>query len=241
MAMPVNRHEPGGAKSCRKPRARWSKVRSRGRYVYTPADRLLLSDDEPEVPIASSGLEPRVGVSWNARCNAAGRSSTHERRRLGRRWLHATLGAAMGDELRKVNPMRDCDGAFCEMRILVSGKGGRCMTSHWLAAAAMLLAMSEVVAGDIKAGEIKTVLCAACHAHDGISINDNWPNLAGQKEAYLIKQLKDFREGRRGGAVMPEYTQRLSDQDIEDLAAYYSSLEPCSRRQADGPAEPARW
>lgn len=104
------------------------------------------------------------------------------------------------------------------------------MKIHWLAAATMLLATSEAMAGDIHAGEIRAVLCAACHAHDGISINDNWPNLAGQKEAYLVKQLKDFREGRRSGEVMPEYTQRLSDKDIEDLAAYYSSLEPCGRR-----------
>lgn len=101
---------------------------------------------------------------------------------------------------------------------------------HWLAAAVMLLTTSAATAGDIHAGEIKAVLCAACHAHDGISINDNWPNLAGQKKAYLVKQLKDFREGRRGGEVMPEYSQRLDDEDIEDLATYYSSLEPCSKR-----------
>lgn len=107
------------------------------------------------------------------------------------------------------------------------------VTIHWLATAAMLLTASDAMAGDIEAGKIKTVLCAACHAHDGISINDNWPNIAGQKEAYLIKQLKDFREGRRGGGVMPEYTQQLSDEDIEDLAAYYSSLEPCGKRSAN--------
>ncbi len=105
------------------------------------------------------------------------------------------------------------------------------MKIHWLAAAAMLLTTSGALAeGDIEAGHLRAVLCAACHAHDGISINDNWPNLAGQKQAYLVKQLKDFRAGRRPGDVMPEYTQRLSDKDIEDLAAYYSSLEPCSKR-----------
>lgn len=112
------------------------------------------------------------------------------------------------------------------------GKRGMRLTLHWLAAVAMLLSASGAMAGDgnIEAGKIKTVLCAACHAKDGISINLNWPNLAGQKETYLIKQLKDFREGRRGGEVMPDYTQKLSDQDIEDLAAYYSSLKPCARR-----------
>jgi len=101
------------------------------------------------------------------------------------------------------------------------------MMVHWITAATMLLATSGAMAGDIEAGEIKAVLCAACHGHNGISINNNWPNLAGQKEAYLIQQLKDFRDGRRSGEVMPETAQQLSDEDIEDLAAYYSSLDPC--------------
>lgn len=98
---------------------------------------------------------------------------------------------------------------------------------QWISATVMLLAASGTMAGDIKAGEIKAVLCAACHGHNGVSINNNWPNLAGQKEAYLIQQLKDFRDGRRSGEVMPETAQSLSDEDIENLAAYYSSLDPC--------------
>ncbi len=100
------------------------------------------------------------------------------------------------------------------------------MMVHWLSAAVMLLAVSGTMAGDIEAGEVKAILCAACHGHNGISINNNWPNLAGQKEAYIVKQLKDFRDGRRSGEVMPETAQSLSDEDIEDLAAYYSSLDP---------------
>lgn len=100
-------------------------------------------------------------------------------------------------------------------------------TVHLIMAATMLLAWGSAMAGDIKAGEVKAVLCAACHGHNGISINNNWPNLAGQKEAYLINTLKDFRDGKRSGEVMPETAQQLSDEDIENLAAFYSSLDPC--------------
>ena len=101
------------------------------------------------------------------------------------------------------------------------------MMVHWISVIVMLLTVSSAMAGDINAGEYKAVLCVACHGHNGISINNNWPNLAGQKEAYMINQLKDFRDGRRSGAVMPESTQSLSDEDIENLAAFYSSLDPC--------------
>jgi cytochrome c553 len=84
--------------------------------------------------------------------------------------------------------------------------------------------ISTVSAGDAAAGKAKSATCAACHGANGISNNDIWPNLAGQKEGYLIAQLKAFREGTRSNPMMSPMAAPLSDADIEDLAAYFSSL-----------------
>ena len=79
-------------------------------------------------------------------------------------------------------------------------------------------------AGDAAAGKAKAATCAVCHGAEGISANELWPNLAGQKEAYLIKQMKDFRDGKRKDPAMSPMASGLSDDDIANLAAYYSSL-----------------
>ena len=79
-------------------------------------------------------------------------------------------------------------------------------------------------AGDPQAGKTKSAICAACHGAQGISANPLWPNLAGQKEEYLIKQMKDFRTGRRQDPTMSPQAAILTDPDIFDLAAFYSSL-----------------
>lgn len=88
----------------------------------------------------------------------------------------------------------------------------------------VLAPLSAFADGDAEAGEAKAVACAGCHGPEGISTNPMWPSLAGQKEKYLAKQLRDFREGRRANPVMAPIVRGLSDEDIEDLAAYYSSL-----------------
>ena len=79
-------------------------------------------------------------------------------------------------------------------------------------------------AGDIEAGKEKAVTCTACHGKNGISSNSEWPNLAGQQEAYLKNQIKAFRDGVRENVLMSPMVSNLSDQEIEDLAAYFSSL-----------------
>jgi len=82
----------------------------------------------------------------------------------------------------------------------------------------------SVVAGDPVAGRTKSVTCAACHGVNGISANPLWPNLKGQKEQYLIKQMKAFRDGRRNDPSMSPMVRGLSDADIDNLAAYFSGL-----------------
>ena len=80
------------------------------------------------------------------------------------------------------------------------------------------------VAGDAEAGRNKSKVCAGCHGPDGISVNEQWPNLAGQKEAYLVKSLTAYRDGVRRDPNMSPMAQNLSDEDIADLAAFYAAL-----------------
>ena len=79
-------------------------------------------------------------------------------------------------------------------------------------------------AGDVAAGKAKSVTCAGCHGSNGISNNPMWPNLAGQKQAYLASALQMYRDGRRKNAMMTAMAKNLSDADITNLAAYYANL-----------------
>jgi len=93
-----------------------------------------------------------------------------------------------------------------------------------LALAATVMMASPVFAGDAAAGKGKSMMCAACHGTAGISAVPTYPNLAGQKEAYLTKQLKDFKSGKRNDPTMKGMVASLSDADMADLSAYYASL-----------------
>jgi cytochrome c553 len=78
-------------------------------------------------------------------------------------------------------------------------------------------------AGDVQAGKVKAAACAACHGANGQGVAPN-PPLVGKSEAQLIQALKDFKSGKRDNAVMKGMASPLSDQDIENIAAYYASL-----------------
>jgi cytochrome c553 len=82
----------------------------------------------------------------------------------------------------------------------------------------------SVLAGDAAAGKSRSATCAGCHGANGVSNNPMWSNLAGQKAGYLVKQLKAFRDGSRSDPMMSPIAEPLSDADIDNLAAYYSSL-----------------
>ena len=92
------------------------------------------------------------------------------------------------------------------------------------AAALLSVNATTVFAGDAAAGKSKSASCAACHGGNGISSNDIWPNLAGQKAGYPVAQMKAFRDGQRKNPMMSPMAAPLSDTDIDNLAAYYSSL-----------------
>ncbi|MFK8067425.1 MAG: cytochrome c [Gammaproteobacteria bacterium] len=88
--------------------------------------------------------------------------------------------------------------------------------------------------GDPEAGKTKSQACAACHSADGNSVMPDWPKLAGQGAKYLIQQLNAFKSGDRENPLMTAPTASLSDQDIADLAAYFSS-----QKVVIGAADPA--
>lgn len=87
------------------------------------------------------------------------------------------------------------------------------------------LAGNVQAAGDAEAGKAASATCAACHGADGNSTIPTNPKLAGQYESYLVHALKAYRSGDRKNAIMSGFAAGLSDQDIEDLAAYFSSQE----------------
>ncbi len=95
----------------------------------------------------------------------------------------------------------------------------QCLTTVLLGMAVSFHAL----AGDPAAGEAKAALCVACHGPAGNSVNPEWPKLAGQHAKYTAKQIRDFKAGAtRNNALMAPMIAGLSDQDIEDIAAYYA-------------------
>ena len=92
---------------------------------------------------------------------------------------------------------------------------------------ALSAAHSALAAGDIEAGKTKAVLCASCHGAKGMATIPTYPNLAGQNEAYLVSALNAYRSKERQGgqaSVMQMQAANLSDEDINNLAAYFASL-----------------
>src|SRR5580704_7439063 len=85
---------------------------------------------------------------------------------------------------------------------------------------------TALAAGDPSIGRTKASACTACHGLTGVSENQDWPNLAGQKPVYLSKQLRAFRDGSRTNPLMTAMAKPLSDEDIEDLTAYFTLQSP---------------
>ena len=92
--------------------------------------------------------------------------------------------------------------------------------------------------GKAASGEAKAALCTACHGPNGNSVNGQWPSLAGQNAAYIEAQLRQFHNKTRVDptGLMPQQAAALSEQDIQDLAAYFSLQTPVGLE-----AEPAYW
>lgn len=88
------------------------------------------------------------------------------------------------------------------------------------------LLSSHAWAGDAEAGKIKSMSCSGCHGSNGISQIPMYPNLAGQKEQYLVLQLKAFRDGQRKNMIMAPMAASLTDTDIDNISTYFANLNP---------------
>ena len=77
--------------------------------------------------------------------------------------------------------------------------------------------------GNATAGQTKAATCAACHGVDGNSVNPEWPSIASQHPQYIVKQLKAFKGGLRKNDLMTPIAMGLSEQDMEDVAAFFTS------------------
>lgn len=86
---------------------------------------------------------------------------------------------------------------------------------------ALVWTVAVPAAGDADAGKRKAAACFGCHGVDGNSSNPLWPKLAGQHAGYIAKQLADFKNGLRKDPTMQGFAAGLSEQDRQDLGAYF--------------------
>ena len=98
---------------------------------------------------------------------------------------------------------------------------------------ATFAAAVPVQAGNVTAGKAKAVKCRTCHGIDGIAKIPTAPHIAGESKIYLESQLKAFRSGRREHEIMSLVAKNLSDEDIGDLSAWYSSIKITAEMPAD--------
>lgn len=103
---------------------------------------------------------------------------------------------------------------------------------------ATLLAPGAWAAGSAEAGATKAATCLACHGVNGNSTNPEWPSLAGQNAQYLRTQLHLWHDGKRLDPtnLMPAMAMILSDEDIDDVSAYYAEQTPAGLE-----ADPSSW
>ncbi|OOG65655.1 cytochrome c4 [Rhodanobacter sp. B04] len=94
------------------------------------------------------------------------------------------------------------------------------------AATAATPAEAAIKPGDATAGQAKAAVCGACHGLDGNSSDAQYPKLAGQSEQYIVRQLTDFKAGTRQNPIMLGMATPLSEQDMHDIGAYFSSKTP---------------
>jgi len=103
-------------------------------------------------------------------------------------------------------------------------------------AAASVLAVvggTAQAAGNAKAGLEKSAMCAGCHGEQGFAIAPNFPNLAGQRPGYLVKQIEDFQNNHRYNDTMSPMAQAVaSKEDLFDIAAYFAAQKPMKAMDA---------
>jgi cytochrome c553 len=109
----------------------------------------------------------------------------------------------------------------------------RALTLLIFGAVLALSSTALLAEGTVADGKTKAAACFACHGADGNAVDPQYPRLAGQYNLYLQQALHEYKDGRRSNPIMKGFVATLSDQDIEDVAAYFSSL-PTKLHTLDG-------
>jgi len=106
--------------------------------------------------------------------------------------------------------------------------------------AALAAHADGLVQGDADAGKAKSITCAACHGTDGNSVNPVWPNIAGQHATYIVSQLRAFKGDAANGVaptrsepLMLGQVMMLNDEDMANLAVYFSEMTPAAKTVSD--------
>jgi len=105
-----------------------------------------------------------------------------------------------------------------------------------LGVAGIAAAEGTAIAGSAETGSGKAAVCTACHGVNGNSANPEWPNLAGQNAAYIREQLAAFKSKTRNNPIMQPIVDALSEQDMADVAAFFSAQTPSGLE-----ADPSYW
>jgi cytochrome c553 len=111
------------------------------------------------------------------------------------------------------------------------------MKNNWFGCIlASLTLAGSASAGDAALGAQKAAVCGACHGMTGSSVNPEWPNLAGQGEAYIVAQLQGFQQNLRSNPLMTPMAVPLKEEDMKDLGAHFSQQTPSGLE-----ADPSNW
>ena len=111
------------------------------------------------------------------------------------------------------------------------------MRPHLTSCTAMLLVVfgnltSSALAQDPNAARSLSATCFTCHGTDGVSVGGVPPSLAGQNKVYLLQQMKDFKTGKRPATIMHQQAKGYSDEQLEQIAAYFASVKPAAAAPA---------
>src|SRR5688572_14319108 len=99
--------------------------------------------------------------------------------------------------------------------------------------AGVAFAAEQPIVGPAEKGQAKAAPCVACHGVNGNSVNPEWPNLAGQHETYIQRQLTAFKSDQRQNPLMTPMAKPLSNEDVADLGAFFASQKSTGTLEAE--------